>query len=287
VLHNPRYAGAFAYGRRRQRHHVDGRMRYNVQPRESWIALIPDAHAGYISWEQYEQNLAKLAECAQARGEDRRKSPPREGPALLQGIVVCARCGKRMTVRYHTQKGVTRPEYVCQRQGIEDGTRSCAHVPGDGIDTALGDLLIATVTPLALDTALAVQAELEGRAAEADALRRQHVERVRHAAEATRRRYLAVDPDNRLVAANLEADWNNALRALNSAQEDYERQSARAVPLADDDRARISALATDFPKLSCGLIPALRNGSASAWCVCSSRTSRWRVTASTWQQTCG
>jgi DNA invertase Pin-like site-specific DNA recombinase len=249
VLHNPRYAGAFAYGRRRQRHHVDGRMRYNVQPRESWIALIPDAHAGYISWEQYERNLAKLAECAQARGEDRRKSPPREGPALLQGIVVCARCGKRMTVRYHTQKGVTRPEYVCQRQGIEDGTRSCAHVPGDGIDTALGDLLIATVTPLALDTALAVQAELEGRAAEADALRRQHVERARHAAEATRRRYLAVDPDNRLVAANLEADWNNALRALNSAQEDYERQSARAVPLADDDRARISALATDFPKL--------------------------------------
>jgi DNA invertase Pin-like site-specific DNA recombinase len=249
VLHNPRYAGAFAYGRRRQRRTPEGRIRHTLQPRDAWTALIPDAHPGYISWEQHERNLARLAECAQARGADRRASPPREGPALLQGLAICGRCGARMTVRYHTRRGVTVPEYRCQRAGIEDGIPICAGIDGTGVDAAVGELLLATVTPVALEVALSVQAELEARATQADSLRRQRVERARHAAEQARRRYLAVDPDNRLVAANLEADWNEALRVLNQAQQDYERQTANAAPLSDHDKARIAALATDFPAL--------------------------------------
>ena len=249
VLHNPRYAGAFVYGRRRQRRGADGRIRHALQPREAWTVLIPDAHPAYISWHGYEDNLRRLAECAQSHGEDRRASPPREGPALLQGLVICGRCGKRMTVRYHSRRGELIPEYVCQRTGIEEGTAGCARISGEGIDKRIGQLLLETVTPLALEVALAVQAELEGRAAEADALRRQSVERARHAAEQARRRYLAVDPDNRLVAANLEADWNQSLRALAAAQDEYQRQTARATPLADTDRVRIAALATDFPAL--------------------------------------
>jgi len=249
ILHNPRYAGAFTYGRRRARRGPDGRTRYSTQPREGWTSLIPDAHPGYISWDTFEENLRRLAEASQAHGADRRASPPREGPALLQGLVMCGRCGARMTVRYHTRRGVSLPEYRCQRAGIEDGGPICAAIAGDGVDAAVGQLLLATVTPLALDVALAVQAELEGRAAEADALRRQHVERARHRAEQARRRYLAVDPDNRLVAANLEADWNETLRSLTRAQEDYERQTAKTAPLADDDKARVAALASDFPAL--------------------------------------
>jgi DNA invertase Pin-like site-specific DNA recombinase len=249
VLHNPRYAGAFTYGRRRQRRGPDGRTRHALQPREAWTALIPDAHPGYISWETYETNQRRLAEAAQAHGEDRRASPPREGPALLQGLVLCGRCGARMTVRYHTRRDVLLPEYLCQRKGIEEGTPGCQSIPGEGVDAAIGRLLLATVTPVALDVALAVQAELEGRAAEADQLRRQHVERARHAADQARRRYLAVDPDNRLVAANLEADWNDALRVLSQAQDDYERQTAKAGPLGEHDKARIAALASDFPAL--------------------------------------
>src|SRR5215212_1115365 len=264
VLHNPRYTGAFVYGRHRQRRDPDGRTRQVLQPRTAWTVLIPDAHDGYISWTQYEANLRRLAEGAQSRGEDRRKSPPREGPALLQGLAICARCGKRMTVRYHARRQTLLPEYMCQRDGIQDGTASCARVAGEGVDAAVGELLLASVTPLALDVALAVQAELEGRAAEADALRRQHVERARHAADQARRRYLAVDPDNRLVAANLEADWNEALRTLTAAQEDYERQTAHATPLSDTDKARIAALATDFPTLWSD--PRTPSESASAWC---------------------
>jgi len=249
VLHNPRYAGAFAYGRRRQRRQPDGRTRHSLQPREAWTALIPGAHPGYITWEQYEDNLARLAEYAQARGQDRRASPPREGPALLQGLVICGRCGKRMTVRYHSRNGTELPEYLCQRDSIEDAGPACARISGEQIDAAISELLLATVTPLALDTALAVQAELENRAAEAGQLRRQRIERARHAADAARRRYLAVDPDNRLVAANLEADWNQALRNLAAAQDDYDRQAARAAPLDAAAKDRITALASDFPAL--------------------------------------
>jgi DNA invertase Pin-like site-specific DNA recombinase len=249
VLHNPRYAGAFVYGRRRQRRGPDGRPRYAVQPRDAWTVLIPDAHPGYISWDRYEDNLRRLAECAQSRGQDRRASPPREGPALLQGLAICARCGQRMTVRYHARGQALLPEYLCQRAGIETATRPCARVAGEGVDERVGRLLLDTVTPLALEVALAVQAELEGRAVHADALRRQRVERARHDAEAARRRYLAVDPDNRLVAANLEADWNDALRALAAAHDDYEHQKAVATALTDTDRARVAALATDFPAL--------------------------------------
>lgn len=249
VLHNPRYAGAFAYGRRRERRLPDGRTRFFVQERKDWIALIPDAHPGYITWAQFEENLTRLAECAQARGEDRRRSAPREGPALLQGVALCGRCGGRMTVRYHTRSGDTRPEYVCQRAGIEDAEPICSRIAGEGVDAAIGELLLAAVTPLALDVALSVQAELEGRAEEADALRRQRVERARHDAEMARRRYLAVDPDNRLVAANLEADWNEALRLLSAAQEHYEAEQAQAVGLNGQDKVRITSLATNFPAL--------------------------------------
>jgi DNA invertase Pin-like site-specific DNA recombinase len=249
VLHNPRYAGAFVFGRRTQRKGPGGTIRYQLQARDQWLALIPEAHAGYISWADYENNQARLAECAQARGQDRRASPPREGPALLQGLVICGRCGDRMTVRYHHRGGVTVPDYNCQRQGISAGTPACASIPGQAIDRAISTLLLETVTPLALEVALTVQAELETRAAEADQLRRADVERARHAAELARRRYLAVDPGNRLVAATLEADWNDALRQLTAATEDYERRSAAARALTDADRAKITALAADFPAL--------------------------------------
>ena len=249
VLHNPRYTGAFVYSRRRERRLPDGRSRHLLQPREAWVSLIPDSHAGYITWDQYEANLARLAECATARGGERRKSPPREGPALLQGLVICGRCGKRMTVRYHHRRGQLVPEYACQRKGIEEGVPSCALVAGQDVDARIGELLLGSVTPLALEVALTVQSELEARSAEADAMRAQYVERARLAAEAARRRYLTVDPENRLVAANLEADWNEALRNLTAAQEDYERRSGTAASLSDTERTRVRQLASDFPKL--------------------------------------
>jgi DNA invertase Pin-like site-specific DNA recombinase len=250
TLHNPRYAGAFAYGRRRDRLTASGKKSYQLVPREQWIALIRDAHPGYISWDTYETNQKLLLGNATAHGSDRAAGPAREGTALLQGLAICGRCGRRMTVRYHTRRGVEIPDYQCQNRCIQDGTARCQAVPGAVVDAAVGSLLLDTLTPHALEVALTVQAELDTRAAEADALRRGHVERARHRADLARRRYLAVDPDNRLVADSLEADWNDALRALQTAHEDYERASeTAAAALTDQIKHQIQSLATDFPAL--------------------------------------
>jgi DNA invertase Pin-like site-specific DNA recombinase len=250
TLHNPRYAGAFAYGRRRERFAGNGTKSYQLVPREQWIALIRDAHPGYIGWDQYETNQKLLLGNAAAHGADRAAGPAREGAALLQGLAICGRCGRRMTVRYHTRRGVEVPDYQCQNRCIQDGAARCQTIPGAAVDDAVASLLLDTLTPHALEVALTVQAELDSRAGEADALRRGHVERARHRADLARRRYLAVDPDNRLVADSLEADWNDALRALQTAREDYDRASAAATAtLTDELKDRIRSLATDFPAL--------------------------------------
>jgi DNA invertase Pin-like site-specific DNA recombinase len=250
ALKNPRYAGAFAYGRYQARRRPDGREVRTPLPREQWHTLIRDAHSGYISWDQFEDNLRHLHDNGQAYGADRRHGPAREGPALLQGLAVCGRCGGRMTVRYYVSHQEVLPEYTCQRDGIEHARPICQRIVGGALDRAIGELVVETVSPLALEVALAVQNELEARVQEVDRMRRQQVERARYEAELAQRRYLRVDPDNRLVADSLEAEWNTKLRALTAAQEEYERQLAgKDGVLNATQRRQVMTLATDFPRL--------------------------------------
>jgi len=250
ILHNPRYAGAFFFGRIRTRKLADGTMKYEKLPVEEWQVIKKDTHEGYISWQEYQENLRRLRENAQAYGLDRRQSPPKEGPALLQGLAICGICGKRMTVRYHTRRGIRVPDYMCQTDGIEHGRQICQTVNGKGVDEAIGKLLVESVSPLALEVALQVQDELRSRAEEADRLRKQQVERSRYEADLAQRRYMRVDPENRLVADSLEADWNDRLRALEEAQEKYEKQcKIDRIILNSEERSRILTLATNFPRL--------------------------------------
>ena len=248
VLHNPRYAGIYCYGRSQVRKRVGGGVEIRMLPREQWQVLLPDAHPGYISIEQYEANLRQLRANAQARGAER-KSPPREGPALLQGLAICGRCGRRMTVHYRSD-GRPRVDYVCKREGIETVTRICQSIPGSQIDRAIGELLLQTVAPVTLEVALQVHAELGARSREADSLRQQQVERTRYQADLARRRFMEVDPGNRMVADVLETEWNEKLRLLQQAQEELERQRQQDHQQLDgQQRDRILALATDFPRL--------------------------------------
>jgi DNA invertase Pin-like site-specific DNA recombinase len=248
VLHNPRYAGAFTYGRTTQRVRPGGKTSSRQLPRDQWTSFLPGAHPGYITLDQHEANIAKLAANAAAHGRDRAAGPPREGPALLQGIIICGRCGLRMTIRYHTRGDQELPTYTCHRDGIENGHSACTLIPGHTLDQRIGALLIDTLTPLAIEAALQVSAELQQRAAEADALRAAHVERARYHADLARRRYLAVDPANRLVAGTLEADWNTALRALTQAQDAYDTaRQQHTGQLTSTQKTRISQLVTDLP----------------------------------------
>jgi DNA invertase Pin-like site-specific DNA recombinase len=249
LLHSPRYAGVFSFGRTRQRRRPDGHILYEKLPRSEWTVLIQNAHPGYISWEQFEENLKRLRETSQAYSTDRKKSPPREGPALLQGMVLCGRCGDRMTVRYYCIRKRLVPHYVCQREGIEHAEPLCQSVPGAGLERAIGSLLVDTVTPLTLEVSLAVGDELFRRRDEAEALRRKHVERLRYEADLARRRYLQVDPDNRLVADELEGEWNEKLKAHRDALDALNEQEAEVRQVTAEQRARVLALAEDFPRV--------------------------------------
>jgi DNA invertase Pin-like site-specific DNA recombinase len=249
TLHNPRYAGAYVFGRTRTLKRVSGGASHVRVPREQWQVLLQEAHPGYISWQEYECNQQRLRENAQMLASERR-SPPREGSALLQGLVLCGRCGDRMTVRYLSRKGNLVPVYMCQRDGIERAERVCQYILGAKIDESIGSLLLDTLTPMALEVALAVQQELQARHEEVDRAHLQQVERARFEAELAKRRYMRVDPDNRLVADSLEAEWNEKLRLVNQTQDEYERQQqVTQMELSEQQKAEIEALANDFPRL--------------------------------------
>ncbi len=244
-LRNPRYAGAFVYGRTQTRRRADGGTRRTKLARDDWEVLLLDQHPGYLEWAEYERNLAQL-EANTPTGFDGR-TPPREGPALLQGLVLCGMCGGRMSVSYHHRQGRLVPSYYCVKHASLRGS-SCQSMAGTDIDEAVGQLVIDAMTPMALQLSLAVQDELQARMDEAERLRQMAVQRAEHEADLARQRYMAVDPRNRLVASSLEADWNRALRHLEQARDDAERQRlADAAHLDQATRERITALATDFP----------------------------------------
>jgi DNA invertase Pin-like site-specific DNA recombinase len=247
VLHNPRYAGAYTFGRGRWARGLEGRRKRELLPQDQWQVLIPDAHPSYISWQQYEEIQQRLRHNAQAYGIDRRHGPPREGPALLQGRVVCGICGNRMSVRYHRRGELLAPEYLCNCNYMQHGEPVCQKIPGASIDAAVGNLLLEAMTPMAVEVALAVQQEIQARLDDADCLRLQQVERARYEAECARRRYMHVDPTNRLVADSLEGEWNDKLRRLSEAQDDYERgrQADRKV-LDETQRQKLFSLTKDL-----------------------------------------
>ncbi len=250
TLNNPRYAGAYVYGRRHYRRTADGK-KVVQRKREygEWLACIPNAHPGYISWERFQQNL-KILEINGRPYEVARASPPREGAALLQGRAICGRCGRHFRVRYAARRGKLEAWYVCDRAHEARGEPYCQSIAGPPIDEAIGALVAEEVTPAAVELALEIRREIEARYQEADQLRCRAVERAQIEADLAQRRYMLVDPSNRLVADTLEGEWNEKLRALAKAREERERGREEDQLLLDDAiRQRLVAMSTDFGKL--------------------------------------
>lgn len=253
ILHNPAYAGAYAYGRTRRDRRVDGSTSFVRLPQEEWTVLIKNAHEGYISWEEYEKNQKQMLSWDRHNGgANKHREPAREGCALLQGLVICGYCGKHMCVRYHHRKTDDRtvPSYACVREQYKWPDRGCQYITGDGIDDAVSKLIMESVTPLTLEVALNVQKELQQRLEEADKIRRQQIDRARYEANLAQRRYMQVDPDNRLVTESLEVQWNEKLCALERAKDEYERlRREDNMVLNETKQKEILALAKDFPRL--------------------------------------
>ncbi len=255
ILRNPRYAGAFVYGRKRVERQADGTARLRSVAMEEWQVCIPDAHAGFIDWDEYLRNRATLRGNAAAFLEsDLRTAAPREGAALLQSRVICGHCGRRMGMQYNRalphRNRPARYVYVCNEELVRYGRKVCQSMRGDLVDAEISRFVIDAMNGESIDLALAVQEQVEVEFAEADAQRAKRIEGFRYEADLARRRFFEVDPANRVVAASLEADWNERLRELEEACREREhRATVRKTELSERQVERIRELAWDFEQV--------------------------------------
>lgn len=252
VLTHPSYAGAYVYGRTRRELvvHEDGRARVRKRRvgRGEWGVLIVDHHPGYIDWATFEANQARIGANIRPRAHEG-GGALREGSALLQGIAVCGQCGRRLVVHY--QGAYSSPGYHCAGRELVAG-RGVTHlsIGGVQIDQAVQTSFLSVIAPAGIEASLAAAEALQDDREAALGQWRREVERHRFQASRAERRYLAVDPDNRLVARGLEGEWERALVALRDAEAELARREAsRPKVLGSEERAAISRLSLDVGRV--------------------------------------
>ena len=250
VLTNPVYAGAYAYGKSRQEVSLDRsgarRKRVRKLPRSQWSVLIPNHHQGFIDWSTYESNRARISANTHPRPHQSGGGAVREGGALLQGLAVCGHCGRKL--RTHYTGRTASPGYHCAGKTIVDGRGLyCLNVGAVQIDDAVAQAMLTALAPLGIEAALAAAERIEADHDGALAQWRLAVERTSYEAQRAERRYRAVDPDNRLVARGLEAEWETALREHETARAELaRREQQRPKTLSADERSRLLALGADL-----------------------------------------
>jgi DNA invertase Pin-like site-specific DNA recombinase len=246
-IRNPFYAGAYAFGRTEARTRVvDGKAQRNhghKKPRESWTVLIREHHSGYISFEQYERNQRTLLENTHMKQTMERKSA-RGGHGLLAGMLRCARCGRMLHVMY--TRG-NYPRYECRELNRSHGAPRCISFGGMKVDEAIAKELLRAVQPHAMAVAIAASERVSHAHQEnRDALSLE-LEQARYEAQLAARRYEAVDPDNRLVAAELESRWNESLMRVQDVNARMEALDKEVPQRVEVDREQLMALAEDLP----------------------------------------
>jgi DNA invertase Pin-like site-specific DNA recombinase len=249
VLSNPVYAGAYVYGKTRYERYVDdtGRVRKRVRhlPRSEWSVVIRDHHRGFIDWQTFEANQLRLAQNTHPRPHQA-GGAVREGAALLQGIAKCGCCGRGLRVYYSGRKSA--PGYYCAGNTISNGRGEwCLRVGGRQIDAAVAEAFLAALVPAGLEAALKAAEQLESDHDGVLAQFRREVERAQYEVQRAERRYRAVDPENRLVARGLEAEWENSLRQLEAARAELtRREQQRPRALRAEERTAIRTLGSEL-----------------------------------------
>jgi DNA invertase Pin-like site-specific DNA recombinase len=254
VLHNPTYTGAYVYGRRRSLNVIENgqvtKVKTKLLPQQEWKVIIHDAHEAYVSWSEYESNCERLRRNKAASLSDGCSGTPREGFALLQGLVICGKCGRGMSPRYHGTGG-HRVAYECTQGRKQDGRLGvCWTVSGAAIDTTIESHVLEAFTSEQLDISLAVLSEIELQAHEADKTWQLRLERARYEAERAFRQYDTTEPENRLVARTLEKRWNEKLQQLAELEEAYQKAHySERLELTSGQRQQILQLANDIPTI--------------------------------------
>ena len=252
TLTHPAYAGAYVYGRTKDERYLgaDGalRKRRRKLPRDQWEVLITGHHQGFTDWDTYLANQERIGTNIRPQARQPGTGAVREGCALLQGLATCGACGRKLAVFYRgPAKSV--PNYYCQGPGdLVDG-RGTRHMNtgGQAIDSAVAGAFLAALAPAALQACLIAAQQLEDGHEAALAQWRRQAEQARYNAARAERRYMAVDPDNRLVARGLETEWEQALREHADAEAELaRRQAARPKGLSGQERAAILALGDDL-----------------------------------------
>jgi DNA invertase Pin-like site-specific DNA recombinase len=226
ILKNPAYAGAFVYGRTRTTREPSGQVTIQRLPMDQWRICVKDKYPAYVSWQTFEQIQAILQDNYAEYDRNKSRGVPRPGAALLHGIVYCGECGHKLVVRY---KGGTR--YLCNYLRQQYRAPVCQNIPGDPIDAHVVEAFFQALSPIELDAyeqALAIQKETDEKV---ELAHRQQLERLRYQAELAWRQFNRVDPDNRLVAAELETRWEATLRALKQEEETYAQRQPTPKPL--------------------------------------------------------
>ena len=253
VLRNPVYAGAYAYGKSRREQTVDehgnSRKRIRYLPREQWAVLLPAHHEGYIDWPTFEANQVRLAANTHPQPHQAGAGALREGAALLQGLAVCGHCGRKLHTHYRGR--LQAPGYHCSNKGIVNGRGVyCLNVGGMQIDAAVTQAFLSAIAPAGLHAV--VQAAEQLQADHDGALTQWHlaVERAEYDAQRAERRYRSVDPENRLVARGLEAQWEESLRVVQHARAELtRRQQQRPHAVTPEERRRLLRLSEDLQQV--------------------------------------
>lgn len=254
ILHNPTYTGSYVYGRRRSQSVIQSgeitSKRTIAVPLEEWIVMIRDAHPAYISFEEYKENEAQLTRNLGNQIVEGRSGSAREGAALLQGLLICGKCGRRMSPRYHGDGG-KRVTYQCDQKRQQNGLHGiCWSVPGASIEQAITSHLFCVLNETNLDISLAVLQEVEKNAQEQEHHWLLRLERARYEATRAERQFDAVEPENRLVARTLEQRWNDKLRQLAELEQAYaQARQVQRLQLSEIERQRVLELAASLPKL--------------------------------------
>jgi hypothetical protein len=247
ILTNPAYAGVFVYGRRR-REAVPGDPPEMVDRRVAlteWDIVVPDVYPGYLTYDAYLANRRALKDNLYNFARKGRGAP-REGLALLTGLVVCGRCGRRMAVSY----GSLYHSYHCRRAQVDYGEALCQSCPVGTLDALVTAAFLEAMEPVGMEATLAALEALEREQEAVDRHWQLRLERARYEVALAQRQYDAVDPDNRLVARELERRWNTALGALETLDSEYAlRRRTDLMPLSAAERAEIRRIAADLPGL--------------------------------------
>jgi DNA invertase Pin-like site-specific DNA recombinase len=243
ILKNPFYAGVYAYGKTEKRTTIiDGRARKSYghrKPMGTWEVFIQGHHEGYISWAEYERNQALLAGNAYGRVGDTKSG--RGGRALLAGLICCARCGRRLSVLY--TGCYPRPIYRCEQPNVQLGLRRCLTVAGKRIDEVIAVEMLRAVTPMAIEAAEEAERMLRDEDQDRRRIAELELQQAQYDASLAERRYSACDPDNRLIAAQLEKSWETALERVERCRERLDRMQT---PGADNVRPDFTGLADDL-----------------------------------------